>query len=301
MKKQHTVSLFSANPMGAAVALALGLYGSSASAVVVTTVANTSSTASVMANALLGENSGINIVAGSATIEGTNTTSIKQYGTYSDFNLKSSVAANPTLTMANGVVLTSGAAVVPRTNTSTGLTTVTNSGANAQLTKLAGRTTYDANTLGFNFTVAEGVKSVTAKFVFATEEFPDQTVTDIFGFFIDGVNYATFADGKLISNAVGSSNFISNVSGNYGIEYDGLTNVLTMTGLLNSLLSTHTLMFGVADTSDTRYDSAVFMNSLMAGQAVTGGISDVPEPGTTFLFGIALAAAGVLRRKNTGK
>jgi hypothetical protein len=115
------------------------------------------------------------------------------------------------------------------------------------------------------------------------------------------VNYAKFADGKLISNEVGSSNFISNVSGNYGIEYDGLTNVLTVTGLLDSLLTTHTLMFGVADTSDSIYDSAVYMNSLVAGQAVTGGIGDVPEPSTTFLFGIALAAAGVLRRKNAAK
>jgi hypothetical protein len=301
MTKQTMASRTSNKIIGAAIAAALSLSASSAGAVVVTTVANDASTASTMASALLGANSGINIVAGSAAIQGTNTATIKQYGTYSNFNLTSTAAANPTLAMANGVVLTTGKAVVPATNTATNYSTTTSSGSNAQLTTLAGGTTYDANTLGFNFTVAEGVKSVSAKFVFATEEFPDQTVTDIFGFFIDGVNYAKFADGKLISNAVGSSNFISNVSGNYGIEYDGLTNVLTVTGLLDSLLTTHTLMFGVADTSDSTYDSAVYMNSLIAGKAVTGGIGNVPEPSTTLLFGIALAAAGLLRRKHAAK
>lgn len=288
--------------LGAAVALAMGLASATASAVTVTNVPAGGATASVMADALLANNSGINIVGGSAVIQGTNNASIRQFGTYSGFNLTPSAGTGPSLTMANGVVLTSGSATVPASNTTGSFSTTTNSGANAQLTALAARPTFDANTLGFDFTVANGVKSVSAQFVFATEEFPDQAVTDIFGFFVDGVNYARFADGKLISNEPGSSNFVSNVNGAYGIEYDGLTNVLTVTGLLDELLSTHTLMFGVADTTDSVYDSAVYMNSLMAGQAQTGGLSnDVPEPGTAFLFAIAMAGVAAARRKKASK
>jgi hypothetical protein len=288
--------------LGAAVALAMGLASATASAVTVTNVPAGGATASVMADALLANNSGINIVGGSAAIQGTNTAGVRQFGTYSGFNLAPSTGSGPTLAMANGVVLTSGSATVPNSNTTGSFSTTTNSGANAQLTALAGRPTFDANTLGFDFTVAAGVKSVSAQFVFASEEFPDQAVTDIFGFFIDGVNYARFADGDLISNEPGSGNFVSNVNGAYGIEYDGLTNVLTVTGLLDELLSTHSLMFGVADTSDSVYDSAVYMNSLIAGQAGTGGLSnDVPEPGSAFLFAIAMAGAAAARRKKARK
>jgi hypothetical protein len=287
--------------MCAAVAVALSVFASGASAVAVSTIVDDSNAANVMTNALLAPTSGISVVAGSATIQGRNTLGAEQFGTYSNFNLTSTDAANPTLTMANGVVLTTGAAVVAATNTSASYSVESGSGANAQLGGLIGSTTSDANTLGFNFTVAEGVKSISAQFVFGTEEFPDQSVTDIFGFFVDGVNYAKFANGELISNTIGSTNFISNLSGNYGIEYDGLTNILTVTGLLDSLLTTHTLMFGVADTSDSIYDSAIYMHSLVAGKGETGGISVVPEPSTTFLFGIALGAAVLLRRKNAAK
>ena len=300
MKMHQLVGQFSKPVMGATIALAL--CASNASAVVVITVPATPATANTMANAVLASNSGISIVAGSATIQGTNSSTVKQFGKYSNFNLAPKTGTTPTLIMANGVVLSTGAAVVPTSNTSTLFSTVTGSGANAQLTALAGGPTFDANTLGFNFTVGQGVKSVSAQFVFGTEEFPDQGVTDIFGFFIDGVNYAKFADGKLISNEIGTSNFISNVAGAYGIEYDGLTNVLNVTGLLDQKLSTHTLMFGVADTVDNIYDSAVYMNSLLAGQSDTGGLShNVPEPSNVFLFAIALAGGAMLRRKHSGK
>ena len=53
-----------------------------------------------------------------------------------------------------------------------------------------------------------------------------QNVTDVFGFFVDGVNFARFANGQLISNTPGNpTNFIANPVGGglYGIEYNGLT------------------------------------------------------------------------------
>jgi hypothetical protein len=42
----------------------------------------------------------------------------------------------------------------------------------------------NANGLTILFTVAAGITSISAQFMFATEEFPTQIVTDIFGFFL---------------------------------------------------------------------------------------------------------------------
>lgn len=283
---------------GAALASTLALASVNANAVVISTTGNTAAT---MANAVLASNSGITIVSSSAAIQGTNSSSLHQYGTYSNLSLAPKTGSTPTLAMADGVLLTTGSANLPTSNTQTNYSKSTGSGANASLSALSGKSTYDANVLSFNFTVDQSATSIAAKFMFGTEEFPDQSVTDIFGFFVDGVNYAKFSNGALISNNPGSSNFISNVGGAYGIEYDGLTNVLSITGLLNSKLDIHTLAFGVADTNDVSYDSGVFLSSLTAnGTPSTGGISnDVPEPTSIALFGIALGAGALVRRRKS--
>jgi hypothetical protein len=212
--------------------------------------------------------------------------------------------------LPNGIALSSGIANVPNTNTINNFSRNPNSGSNAQLGNLftPAQNTNDANTLTFNFTVAPGQNAVSALFVFGTDEFPTQSVTDIFGFFVDGVNYARFPNGQLISNAPGgATNFISNPvgSGRYDIEYNGLTRVLQVTGLLNPNLSEHTLSIGIADTGDTIFDSGVFIGGLVAGTATSGGIGDpgqpggggLPEPGTLGLLAVGLLTANFLRRR----
>jgi hypothetical protein len=128
-------------------------------------------------------------------------------------------------------------------------------------------------------------------------------VTDIFGFFVDGVNYAKFSNGQLISNAPGgATNFISNPVGGglYGIEYNGLTQVFTVTGLLGAGNGdgSHTITIGVADTQDSVYDSGVFVSALTAGTATGGGIGNtVPEPASLGLMGGAALAALLASRR----
>lgn len=263
-------------------------------------VVNSTNDVAQLTSALIAPGSGINLSGSSLVLGGAT-----QQGTYSGFNLAPSSGSTPTLQMQDGVVLTSGAnAVVPASNTSNSYSTPLSGSGYAPLSTLSGSNTNDANVLRYNFTLAAGLNAVSMQFVFATDEFPTQTVTDIFGFFVDGVNYAKFPSGELIRNTPGNpTNFILNPVGGglYDIEWNGLTQVFTVTGLINSALSEHTLEIAIADTSDTIFDSAVYVSGLKGVTSTTGGgIGDpgtVPEPGSLALLGAAVLGLAASRQR----
>jgi hypothetical protein len=291
-----------------AIALAAA-YWNNANALAIAPISTATGIETTLSTALLAPSSGIAIVGGSASYQGTNSATVQQSGTYSGFNLAPSSGSTPTLTLANGIVLTSGSANIPLSNTLAEFTNVPDSGSNATLSALIGESTFDANALSFNFNVTANQTSISAQFVFGTDEFPTEQVTDIFGFFVDGVNYAKFAGGELISNTPGNpTNFIANPlgAGLYGIEYNGLTRVFTVTGLLGTANAdgSHRLTIGIADTTDTRFDSAVFITSLTSGTATGGGgigdtpgVPAIPEPETYALMMVGLGLLGVVARR----
>lgn len=149
--------------------------------------------------------------------------------------------------------------------------------------------TYDASVLEFDFTTT----GTTAyfNFAFASEEYieyVDTDFNDVFGFFIDGVNYATIpgeGDTPVAINTINhlrqSDHFNDNdpwhsSGGGFDMPYDGFTDVLTtrLTGL--DPATSYSLKIAIGDAGDLLYDSALF---IQAGSFSETAVSPTPEPG----------------------
>ena len=274
------------------------LAANNASALVISGVTNPATAAADLTTAVLDPSSGISVV-GAPTFLGN--TDIPQQATYTGFNLTPSITGSPDLPLPDGILLTSGSANLPFTNTVNQFNPESpNTGSDADLAALSGEDIEDANVLEFSFTLDDPTQnSIEAQFVFGTDEFPTQVVDDIFGFFVDGVNFAFFPNGDLVANN-NATNFIDNPvgAGLYDIEYNGLSPVLTVVGLLDPALATHTVKIAIGDTEDTIFDSGVFIGGLKAGQNNTGGIPvAVSEPTIIGLLGLGLLGICIAARR----
>jgi hypothetical protein len=252
--------------------------------------ANNASPAAVqmLVNSLLG--GGITVVPGSVEYTGA--------GSASGLFINGGTDLTKTIGISNGVLLTtgdarfvSGSAIsaedFPNKTTAFGagilnsLTRNTSSG-NSLFASLTSAQTYNASILSFQF-IPTGT-TITLKYVFGSEEYGDVVNTgyppDVLGVFVNGVNYALVpGSGLAVSTASincggPASGAASGVSpqncslyrdnppffGKIETELDGLTVVLTLTAPVKAG-EVNTIQLGIANSSDSFADSAVFVQA----------------------------------------
>ncbi|WP_071191886.1 choice-of-anchor L domain-containing protein [Trichormus sp. NMC-1] len=165
-------------------------------------------------------------------------------------------------------------------------------------------TTQDAAVLEFDFIPSSS--TISFSYVFASEEYPEfvnSSFNDVFAFFLNGQNIAlipgtstpvsinTVNAGSSSTPGTGpnSSFFTPNYGTAFDLQFDGFTTVLsaTATGLVPGV--TNRIKLAIADTGDSSYDSAVFLQAASFGNAtsvsVTATDSNAGE-GTTPNLGV---------------
>lgn len=215
-------------------------------------------------------------------------------------------ASGTTFTMQNGILLTTGGAnVAIGPNDEPDAQVNQGAGGDADLTSLAGETTYDAVVLEFDFVPQDD--TLTFRYVFASEEYPEwvgSEYNDVFGFFVSGPGitgpYSSpggFPNGAAnIALIPGTTtpvaiNNVNNGDDNNGpcencayyeentnndVQYDGYTTVLTAQVVVTPCQTYH-IRLAVADAGDRIYDSGVFLEagSFTSGGGITVDFSDV--------------------------
>ena len=208
---------------------------------------------------------------------------------------------NPAFPFESGIILSTGKVIdAMGPNNFNNVTTETNEPGDADLDLIASpNPTYDATVLSFDFQPA--TSSVSFRYIFASDEYPQWACSqfnDVFAFFISGSgitpdpegfsngakNIALLPDGITpvsINNihVDGWNQYQNNgpnpncpdVNGEYyvavppsatTIEYDGRTVVLTATLDGLSPCDTYKMKLAIADVSDRKLDSAVFLEAL---------------------------------------
>ncbi len=130
----------------------------------------------------------------------------------------------------------------------------------ADFNAAAGATTYDASYLEVDF-IPTG-SALTMQFIFASEEYPEyinSIYQDFVGVWVNGSQAdITVGDGDTdpgnINPGANSNLYLSNIGDAYNTEMDGLTVTMTLTMQVNPGV-VNSLKLGIADVSDTSYDS----------------------------------------------
>lgn len=248
----------------------------------------TGSDKTLLTNALLAPDSGININPASIVLNASGPNAVNFYD--------GSLAA---LGIGAGVLLTSGAAP-SLSNTSPGFS-VDNSpysgsyNGDPDIDKVVNTVfptvSYDATTLSFDFTVADpAATSISFDLVFGTDEYPewvDTVFVDSAMTLVNGANYALFNHDPMHPLSVISSNltanyFQDNANNVLPIEYDGVSYVLKIIAPVIPGGAVNHIKIGVADTGDHVYDSGLFLANFSAGYIPGSGIVITPpDTGTS--------------------
>lgn len=285
---------------------------------------------SELVDALLEQDDTINVVAGSSRFQGRfepseefnfsaqndgNQQSNPTYGSasiYQDLDFGS--ANGVSYSMDDGILLSSGFAGPADSNTHDSFSSFASlqgdDGLDALLATQSGNhSSQDATVLSFDFTVESGINAISLDFMFGSEEYSESAnqYPEIAAVFVDGVNYAGFNSGALLTLTgyhINDNNFFNNDIHNFpnlsetlNTEYDGITKPLTLTGLLDASKTTHNIKIAIADTNDFSTDSGLYVANLQGIKLAGSDANNPLLPGSTnnngFEFVIDVGDAGI--------
>lgn len=240
---------------------------------------NSNVTALQMANTIFGD--GVSVL--SASYSGPSYSA----AIYSDGQLSPGVVPSN-----RGVILSTGRADSftqhnGNPNRSTGTSTdTTGTNNNAQFNAVAGAPTYDAVWLDATF-VPTG-NTMTIKFVFASEEYPEyinSQFNDVVGVWVNGSAVPiSVGTGRTSVNNINTNTqpnlTVSNVNDTYNTEMDGFTVTLSLDMQVTPGVA-NTIRIGIADVSDAQYDS----NLLIAADSVQTAVVARDDSVTMFATG----------------
>lgn len=196
-----------------------------------------------------------------------------------------------------GLLLSTGSGVPELTNTSSSKTgsfseTVGGDTADPELQTIANQAfsgagvVEDTTSLAFNFDVTDpNVRGLRFDVVFGSDEYPeykDSSYVDIAAVMVNGANYALFNQQidqplSVISKNLELGNFRDNTGNTLPIEYDGVSNVLSVVAPVQQGLNS--IKIAVADTGDQAYDSGLFVSNLQAVDFAGFGLAPVVNVG----------------------
>ena len=168
------------------------------------------------------------------------------------------------ISLASGVILSTGNVVdADGPNQSDGWSTDFGLPGDADLSTIVGADTFDAAVLEFDVTPAASTMSI--RFVFASEEYPefvDSDFNDVLAIFVNGVNCANYNGRPVAVNSinenVNAALFVPNYGTVHNTEFDGFTVPLDCVANVTPGVPNH-VKIAIADTSDGIYDAAVFL------------------------------------------
>ncbi|SEI64336.1 Matrixin [Allopseudospirillum japonicum] len=176
--------------------------------------------------------------------------------------------------IGSGIFLSTGTATPPSTNTQGGYSVQLGLPGSDRMDAVASQAfsgagkSKDLTQFEMTFNVVNpNIKSISLDLVFASDEYPEfsnSSYVDIAAAFVNGYNYAYF-NGDIsqplsVIDANLANNFESNENGQIAIEYDGISNKLSLVAPVD--LGKNTLTLAIADTGDMSYDSGLFISNL---------------------------------------
>ena len=190
-----------------------------------------------------------------------------------------------------GILLSSGTAAPSRRNTEPEYSVALDTPGDTDLEAVAkaafpsAGSTSDASVLTFTYVVTDpSARSVAFDIVFGSEEYPeyvDSEFVDVAAVLVNGVNAALIEGDRskplsIIGLTVSDGRFLDNQGGVLPIEYNGITQRLTVIAPHDGS-SSYTVRIGVADTGDQILDSGIFVSNFRTTPYTGSAVAVVVE------------------------